>query len=82
MERLIEMKQEKLILKIVTMGGVADRDNVYKIIERSTEPLTWLNFQSRQDYAVKYVYRVCTLGSKPIGSDGIPQVSGHEILNW
>ena len=35
LDKLIEMKQEKMILKIVTMGGVADRDNVQKIIEKS-----------------------------------------------
>ena len=44
--------------------------------------MSWLNFQSKNDYAVKYVYRVCTLGAKPIGSAGLKLVHGHELANW
>lgn len=35
LQRLIEKKQEKLLLKIVTIGGVADRDSVSRLLERS-----------------------------------------------
>ena len=80
-EQLIKKKKESILFKIATFGGVADRESVEKCMRSSREPLSWINFQSTKDYAVRYMFRACTLGGKPIGWGGMKKVEGHELDN-
>lgn len=56
------------------MGGVAVREEVEKIMRHCTSPISWINYQSRKDYSVRYMFRVCTLGSRPVGWGGVKKV--------
>ena len=78
-ERLAERKRMKLLLKVMTLGGVIDQEKVEKTLWKSSEPLTWFNFLSKNDYVGRYMYRVCTMGGDPIGSSGVKWSSGHSI---
>jgi hypothetical protein len=79
---LIEKKKDSLLYKIATFGGVADKNRVEKMLDTSNEPLNWINFKSRRDYAVRYLYRVCTMGAQSIGAAGVKGIPGHEVENW
>jgi len=80
-ERLERNKMEGMLLNVVTLGGVAVREDVENIMRHCHSPLSWFNYQSRRDYSVRYMFRVCTLGSRPIGWGGVRKVSGHEVEN-
>ena len=62
---------DHLILKVATLGGVADRQSVLKCMKQAKTPLSWINFQCDRDYAVRYMFRACTFGGKPIGWGGV-----------
>jgi hypothetical protein len=80
-EQLIIRKMDHILYKVVTFGGVADKENVERCLRKAVYPICWTNFQCQKDYAVKYVFKTCTLGSKPIGSGGVKRMEGHDIEN-
>ena len=47
----------------------------------SRAPLSWINFTSENDGMVRYLFKVCSIGGKPIGSEGIKKVKGHHVEN-
>lgn len=76
-ERLIELKKVDIIYQIATFGGVADKQRVEDLLKSCPAPLYWNNFQSKRDFAVRYLYRVCTMGGRSIGASGIKNIPGH-----
>ena len=50
-------------------------------MKQATDPLSWTNFQCNRDNAVRYMFRACTLGGKPIGWGGVRKVEGHDVEN-
>ena len=80
---MLEKKKLGILLKVVTLGGVADQAKIQKMMTMVPDyNFEWLNFKSRSDYTVRYLYRICTLGQHPIGSAGVKKVPGHDVENW
>ena len=64
------MEKESLLLKIVTLGGIAEQKMIKKCLEKSAHPLSWSNFQCSKDYAVRLFWFI-NLGGSQIGLNGI-----------
>jgi hypothetical protein len=70
-----------MINKIVMMGSAANRQNVQNVLEKAPTSLELLNLWSEGDYSIRYIYRLCRLGSVALGAGNLPPVSGHEVVN-
>ena len=51
------------------------------MMKQARTPLSWVNFVSQKDYAVRYMFRACTLGGRPIGWGGVRKIEGHDVEN-
>ena len=65
----------------MTLGGVADQENLGKQMSKCPHPLSWLNFYSKKDIAVRFLFRVISQGKCPIGRFGVKPIQGHEVEN-
>lgn len=63
------------------MGAVISQDKVKQFLESISTPISWINLKSDKDHAVKYIYRFYSLGTKPIGAEGLPICGGHNLSN-
>ena len=79
--QMIDRKMEKLLLKVVTLGGVADQEKIKEAMTLSRCPLNWVNFQCSRDYAVCYLFKAVNLGGNLIGEKGVIPVKRHDIKN-
>lgn len=81
LSRLTQRGQLGLVNKIVMLGSAANRDEVRSLLERAPLSMEMLNLWSEGDYSIKYIYRLCRLGSVALGSADLPPIGGHEISN-
>lgn len=65
----------------MTLGGVADQEDIYNLLQKVKFPLHWTNIESDQDWTVRYLYKIYSMGKMPIGAGGLRPISGHEIIN-
>ena len=72
-----------IVEKTVTLGGIAKIDEIVPFLrEKYSCSLRWINFWSKEDYIVHYLFSTVTNCSKVVGTADIPSIPGHQIINY
>lgn len=79
MSRLVELGHEKLINKILTIGGVADKAEVKTLLEKCKRSINWLNLWSSKDYVVRHLFKITSPKTNPIGASDLDPIDGHRV---
>lgn len=77
LKRLSDCGKLGLIHRVLTMGGVADQQDITELLKKTQCPVFWTNIQSEGDLIVKWVFKLHSLWAKVIGSKGIQPLFGH-----
>lgn len=79
MARLVELGHEKLINRILTIGGVADKIEVKTLLEKCKRSINWLNLWSSRDYVVRHLFKITSPKLNPIGASDLAPIDGHRV---
>jgi len=77
LKRLSDCGKLHLINRVITLGGVADQEDINELLKTAEYPLFWTNIKSSGDIIVRGLFKLYSFGTTPIGAGGIPPAFGH-----